>query len=449
MSKKSRGSPSLRTLKKQCAEMTLKNVEQVLLVSSPYTSSTIATAILCRAILKSGGSFHVSFEPPIISIDRVNEIRTKYESASIIFVDIDTIGKKKIRKGKSYPIFIAGVSESEQVKSQTLGTNKTIPATAYAFAEEHLVSHDYELQMAAGATLLLTGPDRISPKPNKEIVEKAKENDLIEERKGIRLFGFGFLPLDELLLYSTRPFIRGISGDQKACDALLNEAEVPITKLRAPMSALSNTEAQHLTQHLTSKLLEKVGPNIIPHILGTDFILTLETATSPLRYLSGLQAIAETTWARQEQGAAMSVWIGDRGRALRSVIDTYLSHHKDVISAILRLETKLKGVSTETSTTIEIAGIQGEILTDVGRIALQSDIVNQERPLLISSDASTVAIWTAENIDMNHVLRYLQKKNLNPMLTSAKSLKFDGLPLESRDEVIKSIKPKSKRGDSS
>ncbi|MGD9394916.1 MAG: hypothetical protein PVJ05_00635 [Candidatus Thorarchaeota archaeon] len=449
MSKKSRGSLTLRSLKKQCTEMTFKNIEQVFLVSSPDTSSTLATAILCRSILKSGGAFHVSYEPPIISLDRVNEIRTKHESASIIFVGIDTIGKKKIRKGKSYPIFIGGVSESEQVKSLTLGTNKTIPAAAYAFTEEHLISHDYELQMAAGATLLLTGPVKVSPKPNKEIVEKAKENNLIEERKGIRLFGFGFLPLDELLLFSTRPFIRGISGDQKACDALLNEAEVPITKLRTPMSALSNTEAQHLTQHLTSKLLDKVGPNIIPHILGADFILTRETATSPLRYLSGLQAIAETTWARQEQGAAMSVWIGDRGRALRSVIDTYLSHHKDVISTILRLETKLKGVSTETSTTIEIAGVQSELLTDVGRVALQSGIVNQERPLLISSDDSTVAIWTAENIDMNQVLRSLQKKNLNPLLTSTKSIKFDGLPLESRDEILKSIIPKSKKGDSS
>ena len=432
MSKKTRASLSLRSLKKQCAEMTLKDIEQVFLVSSPDTSSTLATAILCRAILKSGGTFHVSFEPPIIGLDRVNELRTKHESASIIFVGIDTMGKKKIRKSKSYPIFVGGVSASEQV-----------------FTEEHLISHDYELQIAAGATLLHTGPTKVSPKPNKEIVEKAKEKNLIEEHKGIRLFGFGFLPLDELLLYSTRPFIQGISGDQKACDALLNEADIPITKLRAPMSALSSVEAQHLTQHLTSKLLEKIGPSIIPLILGTDFVLTRETETSPLRYLSGLEAIAETAWARQEQGAAMSVWIGDRGRALRSVIDTYLSHHKDVISTILRLETKLKGVSTETSTTIEIAGVQGELLTDVGRIALQSGIANQERPLLISSDDSTVAIWTAESIDLNHVLRVLQRKNLFPVLTSAKSLMFKGLSQESREDVLKSVSPKGKKGASS
>ena len=445
MSTKTGGSPSLKSLRKQCAEYKFNDRGQVFLVSSPDTRSTLATAILCRAIMKSGGAFHVSFEAPIISLDRVNELRTKYESASVIFVGIDTMGKKKIRKGKSYPLFVGGISESDQVKSLTLGNNNTVPTAAYVFAEEHLTSHDYELQIAAGAILLHAGSPQLSVKANKEIVEQAKEKKLVEERKGIRLFGFGFLPLDELLLYSTRPFIQGISGTQKACDALLNEADIPITKLRAPMSTLSSAESQHLTQHLTSKLLEKIGPSIIPHILGTDYILTQETETSPLRYLSGLEAIAETAWARQEQGAAMSVWIGDRGRSLRGVIDTYLSHQKDVISAILRLETKLKGLSTETSTSIEITGIQGELLTDVGRIALQSGIVNQERPLLISSDESTVVIWTTDSIDINQALTALQKKNLNPVLTSARSLRFNGLPVESREDVLKSISPKDKK----
>ena len=449
MSTKTRGSPSIKSLKKQCSEIPFKDSEQVFLVSSPDTVSSLSTAILCRAIMKSGRSFHVSFEAPIIDLDRVSELRTNHESASVFFIGIDTVGKKKIRKGKSYPIFVGGTPESDQVKSLTLGTNDTVPATAYLFAEEHLTSLDYELQLAAGATLLHSGFTKITPKVNKEIVEQARERKLIEERKGIRLFGFGFLPLDELLLYSTRPFILGISGNQKACDALLNEAEIPITKLRTPMSSLNNIEAQHLTQHLTSKLLEKIGPSIIPHILGTDFVLTCEAETSPFRYLSGLEAVAETAWARQEQGAAMSVWIGDRGRALRSVIDTYLSHHKDVISTVQRLETKLKGVSTETSTSIEIPGVQGELMTDVGRIALQSGIVNQERPLLINSDDSTIVVWTSDDIKLNKVIRVLQKNNLHPVPTSPRSLKFKKLPVESREEVLKSIGQKKRKGNAS
>ncbi|MFW9786694.1 MAG: hypothetical protein ACFFE2_05755 [Candidatus Thorarchaeota archaeon] len=449
MSKKTRGSLSLKSLKKQCAEIQFRDDKQVLLVSSLDPISTLATALLSRAIMRSGGAFHISYESPLMSLDAVNELRTKYESMSIILVGIDTVGKKKIRKGEGYPLFIGGTTESEQVESFTLGTRNTIAAAVFAFLEECFSSYDYELQIAAAATLLHTEFSKLTPKANKDLVKQAKERNLIEERKGVRIFGFGFLPLDELLLYSTRPFIRGISGNQKACDTLLNESEIPITKLRSPMSTLSNSEAQNFTQHLTSKLLNTIGPSIIPHILGTDYILTLENETSPLRYLSGLEAIAATAWARQEQGAAMSVWIGDRGRALRNMIDTYLNHHKDVISTIERLETKLKGTSTETSTSIEIAGVQCELLTDVGRVVLQSGIVSQERPLLMSSDESSVVIWTSQDIDTNHVIQSLQKMNLEPVLTSPKSLMLKGLAPESKEDVLKSVGPKTKKGASS
>ena len=443
MSKKTRGPSSLRSLK-QNAKIPSKDLEQVFLVSSPYTDSALATAILSRVIMRLGGTFHISFESPIISLDRVNELRSKHESASVIFVGIDTMGKKKIRKGKKYPIFIGGTSESEQTESLTLGTSNTIPASVYVIAEEHLTNHDYELQIAAAATLLHSGSTKLSLKPNRELVDQAKEKKLIEERKGIRLFGFNYLPLDELFLYNMRPFIKGISGNQKACDALLNEADIPITKLRTPMSELSKEEAQHFTQHLTSILLDKIGPNIISDILGTDFILTRENETSPLRYLSGLKAMAETAWARQEQGAAMSVWIGDRGRALRNMIDTHLTHQKDVISTIIRLESKLKGTSTETSTLIEMSRVQDELLTDIGRVALQSDMVTHKRPLLINNDSSTVAIWTTEMVNVNLVLYTLQKQKLNPILTSTKSLMFKDLPKESREDVLNALDVKTK-----
>lgn len=442
MSKKKRAPSSLRSLRKQCTEISSDALEQVFLVTSPHITSTLATAILCRAIAKLGGTFHVSFERPIIGLETLNEHRARHEASSVIVIGIDTVGKKKLRKGKNYPIFVGGSSESEQVESLTLGTSDTIPAVAFLLAEQYIPSHDYELQIAAGATLFHTESIQLSPKPNKELVEQAKGLKLIEERKGIRLFGFGFLPLDELFLYSTRPFIKGISGNQKACDILLNEAEVPITKLRAPMSTLSNTEIQHFTQHLTSKLLEKIGPDIIPHILGTDFILTKEAETSPLRYLSGLEALAETAWARQEPGAALSVWIGDRGRALRDMIDTYLSHQKDVIAATLRLESTLKGVSTETSTSIEIPAIPDKLLTDVGRVALQSGIVSRNRPLLISSDDSTVITWMTDEIDMKQALFGLEEMNLNPIPTSTKSIMFRTVPPESREDLFQSLKSK-------
>lgn len=443
MRKKTSSSPSLRTLKRQCDEISFKSGEQVLLATAPDPESTLATALLCRAIMKSGGTFHVSFEQPIMNLDSINAIRTEHESPIIVLVGIETVGRKKLRKGKSYPIFVGGTSESEQVASLTLGNTHTVSATAYILAREHLTVSDYELQMAAVAALIYDKSHKSPKKPstaNMALVKRAIDENLLEERGGIRLFGFSFLPLDEVLLFSTRPYIQGISGNQKMSDAFLSEADVPITKLRTPMSSLSSSEIQHFIQHLTSRLLETVGPGIIPHTFGTDYILTQENESSPLRYLSGIEAIAETVWARQELGAAMSIWIGDRGRALRTAIDTYLSHCKDVISTVQRIETKMKGTSSEASTSIELTGVRDELLTDVGRVVLQSEIVNSERPLAISNEESSVIIWSYKNVNVNQIIHVLEKQKLSLMTTSTQSFKFGEMTPELKMEILKQVK---------
>ncbi|MFW9792853.1 MAG: hypothetical protein ACFFEE_01020 [Candidatus Thorarchaeota archaeon] len=448
MSKKSISSTSLRSLKNQCEEIILKSGEHVLLATAPDPESTIATGILCRAIMKSGGTFHVSFESPIMNLDTVNTIRSDHESSPIVLVGIETVGKKKLRKGKSYPLFIGGTSESEQVISQTLGTAHTVAAAAYVLAKEHLVVSDYDLQMASAAALIYDKSNRSPKKPstaNKALVKQAIDEKLIEERGGIKLFGFSFLPLDEVLLFSTRPYIQGISGNQQGCDAFLSEADVPITKLRNPMSSLSNSEIQHFTQHLTSRLLENLGPSIIPYTFGTDYILPRENESSPLRYLSGLEAIADTVWARQELGAGMSIWIGDRGRALRMMIDTYLAHNKDVISTVLRLESKMKSVSNEAGTSIELSGVRNEYLTDVSRVALQTELVNPERPLAISNEVSSVIIWAYKHVDANQIIREIQKFNICPIATSSQSIMFEGITPQLKTEILEIVKNRGRK----
>ncbi|MGY5863369.1 MAG: hypothetical protein RTV41_02115 [Candidatus Thorarchaeota archaeon] len=448
MSKKVSKSPSLRTLKTSCTEIKLKSDDQFLLVSAPDPESTLASALLSRAIMRSGGSFHVTFEQPIMSTESINNIRTQYESSIIILVGIETVGSKKLRKGIGYPIFVGGSSTAEQIKSFTVGNQHTISAAAHVFAQEHFVTGDYELQMAAAAAIIYDHSHKSPKKPstaNKALVKQALDKNLLEEQAGIRLFGFNFLPIDELLLFNTHPYIQGISGDQKACDAFLSEADVPITKLRNPLTSLSNSEIQRFSQYLTSRLLEKMGPDKLSIAFGPDYILTHENENSPLRYLSGLEAIANTAWARQELGATMGIWIGDRGRALRNVTDTQLSHSKDVISAVHRLETKMKGISSEASTSIELTGIRDELLTDIGRVALQSDIVSPDRPLVINNEDCNIITWTYQNVDVNRVLLAIDGMNLSPVTTSSQSFILKSVSSESLTEILNLVKNLSKK----
>jgi len=448
MSKKASRSPSLRTLKTSCSEIKLKSDNQFLLVSAPDPESTLASALFARSIMRSGGAFHVTFEQPIMSTESINNIRTQYESSIIVLVGIQTVGKKKLRKGIGYPIFVGGSSTSEQVKSCTVGNEHTISAAAHVLAQECFTTGDYELSMAAVAAIIHDQSHKSPKKPstaNKALIKQALDKNLLEEQAGIRLFGFNFLPIDELLLFNTRPYIQEISGDQKACDAFLSEADVPITKIRNPLTSLSSSEIQRFSQYLTSRLLEKMGPDKLSIAFGPDYILTHENESSPLRYLSGLESIANTAWARQELGATMGIWIGDRGRALRNVIDTQLSHNKDVISAVHRLETKMKGTSSEASTLVELTGIRDELLTDIGRVALQSEIVSPERPLVISNEDFSIITWTYKNVDVNRVLLAIDRENLSPVTTSSQSIILKSVSSESLTEILKLVKNLSEK----
>jgi hypothetical protein len=434
MSKETSSNPSLKSLEKDCKSMTLDTRTHILIVTSPYPAATLATAILSRVLMRSGGRFQITFGQPVMSIDTLNELRTKYETSTVFMIGIDIFGSKRVKKGRSYPVLIGGTSESEQLASITLGTDSTMTSAAYVLAKSQMELDSYDLQLAAAGALVQDSMNESKRGASMDIIKLAEKEGLIEERKGFRLFGIGMLPLDEALLYSTHPYLHTLSGNQKACDELLSKSEIPVSKLRSPLSSLSSSEAQRLTSHLITQL----DPEIIPQLLGKDYIFMQERETSPLRYASGIEIAATTAWVRHELGASMSVWLGDRGRALRGLIDTHMSHHKDVVSAIQRLERGLVSESTPSATIVKILGSKTEILPDVGRIALSNRLVGSDRPVVLDNEESYTIIWPSSELTIKQVLHGLLRKGILPVATSPQSITIAG-PSEMKETSLQMI----------
>ncbi len=434
--------PSLKTLEKVCTTINFQTSDQNILVTSPYPEAVIASTIISQTISRLKSLFHISFQQPVMTIDTLNTLREKYSSSAIIIVGIAILGKKKIKKSKGYPLIIGGTSESEQVNSFTLGTDSTVAAAGYVFAKSLKDTNDYNLQLAAAGSLLHGGMNESKKGANKDIIELAKKNGLIEERKGFKLFGVTMLPLDEALLYSTHPYLATISGNQKVCDAILNEAEIPIQKLRTPLSNLNSSEAQRLT----SVLITRLDPGTIPQLLGTDYIITRERDISPIRFVSGIETISATAWTRNELGALISVLLGDRGRALRTLIDSHMTHHKDVISTIHRLESNLKGDSTTTTTIVTLTGSKIEILPDVGRIALESGIVDSVRPVALDNGEVYTIVWPSSKLNIKIVIREFLSSSIELLATSPQSITIKG-NLEEKETALKKIVQLNKGAD--
>jgi len=432
MSKKTSRIPSLKTLDKDCSSVSFDSDSPTLLVTSPIPEATLATAILSRALIRLNRRFQVTFAQPVMALEALNELRTKHSSSTIVVIGIDILGSKKVKKGKRPLILIGGISESEQVNISALGTEETLTPTAYVLAKSLKDTGSYDLQLAVAGVLIHNGLNGSYKGASREIMDLAEKDGVVEERKGFRLYGVGMLPLDEVFLYSTYPYIHTISGNQKACDELLIAAEIPVQKLRQPLNALNASEAQRLTLQLITRLnpevIPQLDPEVIPLLLGKDYLLKLERESSPLRYISGFEIIANTAWARNELGASMSAWLGDRGLALRILIDTHMSHHKDVISSVQRLDAGLMGESTSSATILKMPGAKTEVLPDVGRIALSNRLVDPDRLLVLDNTESYTVVWPFSSLSTRQILRELLKKGVLPFASSSQSVTINHNP---------------------
>jgi len=442
MSQKTSSIPSLKTLEKDCSSVNLDSDSQILLVTSPIPEATLATAILSRALVRLNRRFQLTFVQPVMALDAFNELRTRHDSSTIITIGVDFLGSKKVKKGKRSLILIGGISESEQLSALTLGTDATLTPVTYLLSKSLIDVGSYDLQLAVAGVLIHDGPNGPKKGASRDIINLAEKEGLVEERKGFRLFGVGMLPLDEALLHSTHPYLHTISGNQKACDELLIAAEIPVQKLRLPLNNLNTSEAQRLASHLITRL----NPEVISLLLGKDHLLKLERESSPMRYISGVEIIANTAWARNELGTSMSVWLGDRGLALRVLIDTHMNHHKDVISSVQRLDAGLIGESTSSATALKIPGSKTEVLPDVGRIALSNRLVDSDKTLVLDNTESYTIIWPFSSLNTKQVLRDLLKKAILPITSSSQSVTIHHSP-EMKEAVLQMISNTGKVGD--
>ncbi|MGD9380831.1 MAG: hypothetical protein PVI03_00130 [Candidatus Thorarchaeota archaeon] len=382
----------------------------------------------------------MTFVEPVVHAEDINKLRSAYSDSSVIVIGVDVADKKRITKRKSYPVFIGGVHESEQIQSLCLGNERTLSAAAYIFADQIAKTGPEELQLAAAGTLLSANSTKLKGAA-REVVVKAEKKGLVEEKTGFRLFGVNFMPLNEVLAYSIRPYLPNLSGRPEVCDKIYEEADIPYPKFRTPLSSLTSEEAKKMNDHL----LPKLDPSVIHQVLGQDFILSQENEASPARLLSGIRAIAETAWTLGEPGAATAIWIGDRARVLRGLLDSYMTHSKEVIAGVERMVAILQESEIERTDyphMISQTEAREEALSDVGRVVLEANFVDTDRLMVISKDSSIFAIWKSGSLILQDLFRSLMSVGILPNATSSNSLRVNDTSEETKSKIASALRGK-------
>lgn len=440
MTKKGLKTQGLKSIKKQCEQINLNKDQRTLIVSAPTPEATISSAILCKALLKSGGTFHITFVEPAIDISSLNTIQKTYSTPVTFIIGVDVFGKKNIRKGKRYPVFIGGTHQSKQTDIHCIGNKTNISAIAYVLAEQKLETRFEELQLAAIGILLQNTPENIPDRAAKDIVKLAQKEALIGEKKGFKLFGSSFQPLTEILTYSSFPYLSNISGAPEICEKILDNADIPFSKRRIPINALSTKE----TQRLTEQLIPKLNPSTISQVLGQDFILTHERENSPIQTISSIHKLALHSWTQWKMGAIFSIWMGDRSRILRGIVDSYLVHSKDSITGFHDLEPKIKQGNSESESTESIAvyklpGVSNMILADLGRIAFNESLIDKNHFLVLITGLGIGVIWNSQDVHLNSIILNLKSVGMNSISSSSHSIRIDDVSEDTLQTLLKKL----------
>ncbi|MBS3793580.1 MAG: hypothetical protein KGY80_01660 [Candidatus Thorarchaeota archaeon] len=414
---------SVEQLDSLWADLELSGNEKTLIITSPRPESLFAASLICRAYLTNHTPFTLTYADPVSEIDWIENISQAQGSPLTIAVGMEIHGP--VEDSPNRCIFLGCDLPSESSK-RFLGSLASLSNISFAFADR-IVSLDRWHRHLAASVVLAQKWRNFTPSPESEnIIHRALETGILEQRRGLRLFGINHLSTKDVLFHSIYPYLKGLSGVEDACEKLVKDANVPLSKRTLPMMSLSNDEKERISQIV----IHDSSNAAIDTMFGEDYVFLHESKETPARFFSSMLPLLRTCWKLLELGTAASVCIGDRSRLLHSLIKSHIEHCKGTTSGFHTLTKRADEGNFQTSDNsviISDLGVKPSVLPDVGRIAFDTGLFEPQRLLLLESNHHTEVVWNSGTHTINEILTTLENGESRIKSTSPYSLRlFDG-----------------------
>ncbi|MFW9850531.1 MAG: hypothetical protein ACFFF4_15475 [Candidatus Thorarchaeota archaeon] len=382
---------SLKPVRDRFADFNLKKHKKILILSAKSPSSVISTAILCRSALRANILFHVKFIDAVSSMQLIRKEKDSNSNSLLMLVGINAYGKKPSQKE---PIVDVGsIYHAKLPISDSVEPEFFSPAVAYGFSKAKLKIELDDLALATVGSIIESPSDKIASK----LIKTSEKVGIVSAKKGFKIPGTNFIPLNDLFCNSIYPYLDGLSGAPDQCKKLLENTDLPFKKRTGHLSQLTAEEATRLN----AVLLPRLSSSAISSILGSgDYELLREKHDSPIRYVATINALGHVAWCRNKMGLFLGVMIGDRARQLDSLKDLYREHCKEVLEGVYKLNEVLNDTEAQIQTGNQYIStaiaIPEAVLSDVGRITLESSIGNENKFLILRTPQSLIVSWTQD-----------------------------------------------------
>ncbi len=176
---------------------------------------------------------------------------------------------------------------------------------------------------------------------NKELVELAIKEGILEIRKDIRLFGGPDYPLVSALERTTDPYLEGISDNSSGALKLVESLGIPV-KIGDRWVTLSDlTEDQK--RDLLNELVKRAGGlEEAKNLVGPVYLNLGEPPDSPLRELRSFSTLLNACgrMGKGFLGALLSA--GFRGKVLEEALETLKEYRRELSETVKRVKENLR-----------------------------------------------------------------------------------------------------------
>jgi len=358
----------------------LKQDHVVRIISHNDADGISAAGVMCNAIAKENGKFHVTIVPRLKDEVLSKFFKEKYKL--FVFCDMGSANLRGISRLKG-DVIIADHHQTDpdaklsdnivHINPHLYGLDGTKDVSGSGVS--YLTIRPFDYKNLAGLALVGAFGDMQYKNGftgvNKMILDDGVESGNIEVREDLKIAYRSQEPLYKSLTYTINPVIKGVSGDEEGSVTFLEKIGI---SYGIKFDELSNEEKDILKTELV-----KINPEIF------SSVYRVPSEILELRNLEDYSNILDACGKNKKQGVGLSICIGDRKDSIKEAQILVKKYRDDIVYGIEWIKKEGSVVQDKIQYIYSEEKRKKRIMGTLSSIGLDLEILDPEKPVLAMS----------------------------------------------------------------
>lgn len=385
----------------------------VRIISHNDADGISAAGVICNAITKEGGKFHVTIIPRLKDEVLSKFLKEKYKL--FIFCDMGSANLKGISRLKGDVIIadhhqtidstvdepenlihinphLHGLNGTKDVSGSGVSYLTVRPMNYKELASLALVGAFGDMQYKDGFTGV-----------NQTILDDGVESGNIEVRNDLKLAYRSEEPLYKSLSYTINPVLKGISGDEEGSVSFLEKIGI---SYGIKFQELGDEEKDVLKEELV-----KINPEIFSKVYSVP------SEVPELKNLEDYANVLDACGKNKKQGVGLSICLGERTKSLEEAQTLVKSYREDLVHGIKWIKKEGSVVQDNIQYIYTEDKRKKKIMGTLSSIGLDLEILDPEKPVIavskmdniIKVSGRTTTDMTEKGVNLGYALENASK----------------------------------------